>query len=63
MQQGSALARAVEGKDIGEGGELEDTEGGGDDGYGQAVIEWNIKEAVGRAGGRARAFLRQLWWV
>ncbi|CAM9469092.1 unnamed protein product, partial [Ectocarpus sp. 12 AP-2014] len=33
-----------------------------DDGYGLALAQWRINEAVERAGGRARAFLRQLWF-
>lgn len=32
-----------------------------DDGYGQALAQWRINEAVERAEGRAKTFLRQLW--
>eukprot|EP00752_Nemacystus_decipiens_P001890 g1820.t1 len=32
-----------------------------DDGYGQALAQWRINEAVERAEGRAKIFLRQLW--
>lgn len=41
-----------------------DNGGEGDNGgYDQALLRWKVDEAVERAGGRARAFLRQLWWV
>lgn len=40
-----------------------DNSGNIDDGYGEALHQWRINEAVERAGGRAKAFLRQLWWV
>eukprot|EP00903_Cladosiphon_okamuranus_P008103 g7811.t1 len=33
-----------------------------DDGYGQALAQWRINEAVERAEGRAKTFLRQLWF-
>lgn len=32
-----------------------------DDGYDQALAQWRINEAVERAEGRAKIFLRQLW--
>lgn len=51
----------------GDGGKASEGKEGGDDGdnggYDQALIRWKVNEAVERAGGRARAFLRQLWCV
>lgn len=40
-----------------------DTGDDASDGYGQALREWNIKQAIERARGRARVFLRQLWYA
>lgn len=46
------------------GAERTDEDGGPiDDGYGQALAKWRVNEAVERAEGRAKTFLRQLWWA
>lgn len=50
------------GGDGGEASKLKDIDGEGDNGgYDPALLPWKVNEAVERAGGRARAFLRQLW--
>lgn len=60
-------ARQGQEKDDGGGGEVGKGKDGGDEGnnsgYDQALLRWKVNEAVERAGGRARAFLRQLWCV
>lgn len=43
------------------GGQTDENGGPIDDGYGQALAQWRINEAVERAEGRAKTFLRQLW--
>ncbi|CAM9821749.1 unnamed protein product, partial [Scytosiphon promiscuus] len=39
-----------------------ESEGDASDGYGKALAQWRVDEAVGRAEGRARVFLRRLWF-
>lgn len=60
-------ARQGQEKDGGDGGETSKGKDGGNEGdnggYDQVLLRWKVDEAVERAGGRARAFLRQLWCV
>ena len=62
-----AAARQEHEKADDDGGEAGKGGGGAGEssngGYDRGLLRWKIDEAVDRAGGRARAFLRRLWCV
>lgn len=58
-----AERRALESAEASAGEDGEENAGDDADGYEQAVRIWSIKQAVERAKGRARAFLRRLWYA